>query len=246
MLDGVGLIHMNGRVYDPAVGRFLSVDPLVREAAASQSWNGYGYVEGRVLSAIDPNGYSLMGISVQGFIRRIEGRANGSTSSGGSGAGAAGGAATEGTEPQGEQRDKNLPPCSSMRGASIDFTSQIGAYGSAGARFSLLGLRIALDGELNLFSYNTPLSGSPYWSRGVEAALQIGAARAGISWEQRSYDGGMSFWSEPTNFVLGDLKGSSEGMDFDLTIPQVGAGFRAGISNVDALLPPGDTPLCRP
>jgi RHS repeat-associated protein len=42
MLDGVGLIHMAGRVYDPTVGRFLSVDPLVRDAAASQSWNGYG------------------------------------------------------------------------------------------------------------------------------------------------------------------------------------------------------------
>ena len=57
MLDGVGLIHMSGRVYDPTVGRFLSVDPIVRDAAASQSWNGYGYVEGRLLSATDPSGY---------------------------------------------------------------------------------------------------------------------------------------------------------------------------------------------
>ncbi len=57
MLDGVGLIHMNGRVYDPTVGRFLSVDPIVRDSAASQSWNGYGYVEGRVLSATDPSGW---------------------------------------------------------------------------------------------------------------------------------------------------------------------------------------------
>ena len=58
MLDGVGLIHMRGRVYDPTVGRFLSVDPLVRDAGASQSWNGYGYVEGRMLSARDPSGWS--------------------------------------------------------------------------------------------------------------------------------------------------------------------------------------------
>jgi RHS repeat-associated protein len=62
MLDGVGLIHMNGRVYDQAVGRFLSVDPVVREAAASQSWNGYGYVEGRVMSWRDPSGWSGSGI----------------------------------------------------------------------------------------------------------------------------------------------------------------------------------------
>jgi hypothetical protein len=50
---------MNGRVYDPTVGRFLSVDPIVRDAAASQSWNGYGYVEGRLLSATDPTGWVI-------------------------------------------------------------------------------------------------------------------------------------------------------------------------------------------
>ena len=59
MLDGVGLIHMNGRVYDPTVGRFLSVDPIVRDIDASQSWNGYGYVEGRMLSATDPTGWVI-------------------------------------------------------------------------------------------------------------------------------------------------------------------------------------------
>ena len=64
MLDGVGLIHMRGRVYDPAVGRFLSVDPIVRDAGASQSWNGYGYVEGRMLSARDPSGWSTEEIVV--------------------------------------------------------------------------------------------------------------------------------------------------------------------------------------
>ena len=58
MLDGVGLIHMRGRVYDPTVGRFLSVDPIVRDVDASQSWNGYGYVEGRALSWTDPSGWT--------------------------------------------------------------------------------------------------------------------------------------------------------------------------------------------
>ena len=58
MLDNVGLVHMQGRVYDPAIGRFLSVDPLVRDVAAPQSWNGYGYVEGRALSWTDPTGFA--------------------------------------------------------------------------------------------------------------------------------------------------------------------------------------------
>ncbi len=26
--DGLGLIHMNARVYDPAMGRFLQADPI--------------------------------------------------------------------------------------------------------------------------------------------------------------------------------------------------------------------------
>jgi RHS repeat-associated protein len=74
MLDGVGLIHMNGRVYDPTVGRFLSVDPIVRDAAASQSWNGYGYVEGRLLSATDPTGWVIENVTVKA--RRIQFRAD--------------------------------------------------------------------------------------------------------------------------------------------------------------------------
>lgn len=55
-LDNVGLIHLNGRVYDPNVGRFLSVDPLVGDPSDSQSLNSYAYVGNRPLSAIDPTG----------------------------------------------------------------------------------------------------------------------------------------------------------------------------------------------
>ena len=56
-LDSVGLVHMGGRVYDPVIGRFLSVDPVVRDIGAAQSWNSYGYVEGRVVSWTDPSGW---------------------------------------------------------------------------------------------------------------------------------------------------------------------------------------------
>lgn len=56
--DRTGGAGQRSRVYDPTVGRFLSVDPIVRDIAASQSWNGYGYVEGRMLSWTDPSGYS--------------------------------------------------------------------------------------------------------------------------------------------------------------------------------------------
>ncbi|VVH66721.1 Rhs family protein-like precursor, partial [uncultured Gammaproteobacteria bacterium] len=36
----MGLIHMNGRVYDPQIGRFLSADPYIQN---TQSYNRYSY-----------------------------------------------------------------------------------------------------------------------------------------------------------------------------------------------------------
>jgi len=57
-LDSVGLIHMNGRVYDPELGRFLSADPLVQEPHNSQSYNRYSYVFNNPLSYTDPSGFT--------------------------------------------------------------------------------------------------------------------------------------------------------------------------------------------
>lgn len=57
MLDNIGLIHMNGRVYDPTVGRFMSVDPLIPDLADSQLVNPFSYVGNRPLSFIDPSGF---------------------------------------------------------------------------------------------------------------------------------------------------------------------------------------------
>ncbi len=61
MLDNVGLVHMNGRVYDPALGRFLSADPLIGDLGDSQSLNPYAYVGNRPLNATDPTGYVVDG-----------------------------------------------------------------------------------------------------------------------------------------------------------------------------------------
>ncbi|MDZ4115910.1 MAG: RHS repeat-associated core domain-containing protein, partial [Xanthomonadaceae bacterium] len=57
-LDGLGLIHMNGRVYDYALGRFLGVDPFIQFPGNSQSLNPYSYILNNPLAGTDPTGYA--------------------------------------------------------------------------------------------------------------------------------------------------------------------------------------------
>src|SRR5690606_38518434 len=54
-LDGLSLIHMNGRLYDPQVGRFVSGDPFVQAPFDGQSLNRYTYVLNNPLTFVDPS-----------------------------------------------------------------------------------------------------------------------------------------------------------------------------------------------
>jgi RHS repeat-associated protein len=56
-LDDTYLIHMNGRVYDYRLGRFLSVDPVISQPMNSQAFNPYSYVGNNPFSGVDPTGY---------------------------------------------------------------------------------------------------------------------------------------------------------------------------------------------
>jgi RHS repeat-associated protein len=55
-LFSLGLIHMNGRLYDPKLHRFLSPDNFVQDPYNSQNFNRYGYVMNNPLVRTDPNG----------------------------------------------------------------------------------------------------------------------------------------------------------------------------------------------
>lgn len=64
-IDELGLIHMNGRIYDPVVGRFMSADPKIQSPDDLQSYNRYSYVLNNPLGYTDPSGYlSLFGIKI--------------------------------------------------------------------------------------------------------------------------------------------------------------------------------------
>jgi RHS repeat-associated protein len=56
-IQEVDLIHMNGRVYDATLARFMSADPHIQEGALTQSYNRYSYVMNNPLKYTDPSGY---------------------------------------------------------------------------------------------------------------------------------------------------------------------------------------------
>jgi len=55
-VDGTGVIHMNGRIYDSELGRFLQADPVIQAPNNTQSWNAYTYVFNNPFAYTDPTG----------------------------------------------------------------------------------------------------------------------------------------------------------------------------------------------
>jgi len=70
-LDGVGLIHMNGRIYDPTLGRFLQADPHIQDPFNSQSLNRYSYVLNNPLTFTDPSGYFSLSSFFKKWVRPL-------------------------------------------------------------------------------------------------------------------------------------------------------------------------------
>ncbi|MDQ1805749.1 polymorphic toxin type 23 domain-containing protein, partial [Chryseobacterium sp. CKR4-1] len=52
----VGIIHMNGRLYDPLLRRFLNADENIQDPTNTQNYNKYGYVLNNPLMFNDPSG----------------------------------------------------------------------------------------------------------------------------------------------------------------------------------------------
>ena len=66
-MDEMGVINMNGRVYDSAIGRFLTADPHIQSPGDLQSFNRYSYVLNNPLAYTDPMGY----FSFKKFFRAV-------------------------------------------------------------------------------------------------------------------------------------------------------------------------------
>ena len=50
------IINMNGRIYDPMIGRMMSPDNYANDGAGSQGYNRYTYANNNPLRYTDPDG----------------------------------------------------------------------------------------------------------------------------------------------------------------------------------------------
>jgi RHS repeat-associated protein len=55
--DDLGLINLNGRIYDPTTARFLTPDPVMAMMTGSQGLNRYSYTINSPLKFVDTSGY---------------------------------------------------------------------------------------------------------------------------------------------------------------------------------------------
>ena len=62
LLNEFGLINMNGRMYDPNLGRFLSPDNYIQSPYNPQNYNRYSYCLNNPLKYTDPDGESITAI----------------------------------------------------------------------------------------------------------------------------------------------------------------------------------------
>ncbi len=87
-LAGVELIHMNGRLYDPLLRRFLNADENIQDPYNAQNYNKYGYVMNNPLMYNDPSGEFFwlplaIGALIGGIQNGISSMKNGGTFLGG-------------------------------------------------------------------------------------------------------------------------------------------------------------------
>jgi RHS repeat-associated protein len=73
-LQSVGLIHMNGRLYDPKLHRFLQPDNYVQDPSNTQNYNRYSYVLNNPLKYTDPSGefwHIVIGAAIGGVVNWV-------------------------------------------------------------------------------------------------------------------------------------------------------------------------------
>ncbi len=70
-LFGVGLVHINGRLYDPLLHRFTMLDNFVQDLTNTQNFNRFAYVLSNPLKYTDSSGEFIVAALIRASIRVI-------------------------------------------------------------------------------------------------------------------------------------------------------------------------------
>ncbi|MFI5961434.1 RHS repeat domain-containing protein [Streptomyces asoensis] len=110
-----GLTHVGAREYDPVIGSFISIDPVL-DLNDPQSLNGYSYAGNNPVTATDPTGLksiSCQGSSCDADMRSSESRTAPTWDGGGGGTSGGGGSSGSGTSGWGSPTCGVVPlaPC---------------------------------------------------------------------------------------------------------------------------------------
>ncbi|NJS36662.1 MAG: RHS repeat-associated core domain-containing protein [Brachymonas sp.] len=201
-LDELDFIHMNARVYDPDIGRFLSPDPKITYYSNTQGFNRYAYVQNNPLNSYDPDGFDR--------------RDNDGVNNGYNGAAAV---SSDGKSP--DTTDTGAQ--ATRTGSSDPTTKRDNGLGFTGTmRDFFTGVRL---GERSVLDPSRPVDSSLY-SLGI-ATRQAGKEMLGI---QSYEDAKLSF--SKGNYVTGTLQGMQAPGNLALTIgaPLANLGRRQGVT----------------
>ena len=191
MLPEFGIINMNGRLYDPVLGRFFSPDPYVQFAGSPQSYNRYSYCLNNPLKYTDPSGQSIAGFVAFGLFNLATSMMRASFN------------------------HENIWKAGAMSLLSSAVSYGIGELfkttGSIGRELLRAGTHGAASGVLNI------LGGGDFVSGFVSGAVAsgIGHIMAAKSYDlfsritASSFTAGMAAWMVGGDFVKGALQGLS-------------------------------------
>ncbi len=121
-LDEFALVNMNARLYDPKLGRMLSVDNFVSVPSSAMGYNRYTYALNNPISYVDPSGNEPITVAI------IIGAAVGAYMYGGAAVGALSGYVG------GTVATSGIPFANTVGIGAASFTNSVGTYFYTGGR----------------------------------------------------------------------------------------------------------------
>lgn len=192
MLNEFGIINMNGRLYDPVLGRFFSPDNYVQLPDFSQSYNRYSYCLNNPLKYTDPSGelfgiddLVLLGVAYSAYTNAMMAIGNG----------------------QNAWKAAGLSLLSSA--ASFGIGQAFGAVGNVGKELLRAGAHGVSSGVINVLDGGDFTSGfaSGAVASGIGSLCQGTSMNQGLKILVSAAAGGIAAWVTGGDFLQGALNG---------------------------------------